>query len=59
MAKLVICPHEAPGEDTCEFQVQSENEREVVDFAQQHAEDAHGLSLSQADVEDMIQDVER
>lgn len=57
MAKLVVCPHDPPGEAPCEFRIQSENETEVVEFVQQHAHDTHALDLTEDQVHDMMQNV--
>lgn len=57
MAKLVVCPHDPPDHDVCEFRIQSENEAEVVTFVQEHARSAHNLDITEAQVRDMMEDV--
>lgn len=55
VAKFVICPHEEAGE-VCGFEVRSEDEDEVVRRVQQHAEQAHDLTFTRADVEELMDD---
>ncbi|AFK18014.1 DUF1059 domain-containing protein [Haloferax mediterranei ATCC 33500] len=47
MTKRVVCRD--AGHD-CDFSVQSENEAELIEFVQQHAEIMHDLQLSESDV---------
>lgn len=53
MVKKVSC-REA-GYD-CDFEVQSENESEVVEFTRRHAERTHGMDLSRSDAEGLVKD---
>lgn len=41
----------------CGFQVQSDNEDEIVDHVQEHADKMHDMSVSEADVRDGIDQV--
>lgn len=41
----------------CDFEVQSENEDEVIDFAREHAAQAHEMDLSRSDVREYVQTV--
>ncbi len=54
MTKKVSC-REA-GYD-CDFEVQSEDENEVIDFTREHAKGTHDLDLSRSDTEGLLQDV--
>lgn len=54
MAKHISC-REA-GFD-CDFEIRSENEDEVIEFARQHAEQSHDMELSRTQVEEYVQDV--
>ena len=42
---------------SCEFQVRSENEDELIDIVRTHADDMHQLNVSRADVRDGMQTV--
>jgi len=37
--------------------VQSENENEIIDLVQQHAQDQHGMAMEKADIRSGIQTV--
>lgn len=41
----------------CEFVIRDENEEEIIDFVQQHAERAHGETVSPEDVQGMLKEV--
>ena len=45
------------GMDGCDFQVRSEDENEVVDMVQEHAQNKHGTSMDRSDVETGMQEV--
>ncbi len=49
--KLVQC------EDPCGFMVKSHDEKELVDIVRQHANRAHGLTISEKDVRDKMKSV--
>lgn len=36
----------------CAFQIRSEKDDELIEFVRTHADDAHGLGMSRADVRD-------
>lgn len=55
MAKFVVCPHEEAGE-VCGFEARSEDADVLVRRVQDHAAQAHDLSLSRADVEAMVEE---
>lgn len=56
MVKQISC-REA-GMD-CEFLIRDENEDELVDLVQQHAERSHNTELADSDVRDLMVEVER
>lgn len=41
----------------CAFELQSEDETEVIEFTRQHAESSHDMDLSRADVAELLQTV--
>lgn len=41
----------------CEFLIRDENEDELIELVQQHAENTHGMSASRTDVEGWITEV--
>lgn len=51
MVKQVSC-REA-GMD-CDFLIQDENEDELIDLVQQHAENTHEMTMSRTDVEEYV-----
>lgn len=53
MAKHVRC---ADSGMNCDFEIQSENEDELVDFVQIHSRTAHDQSMSESDVRQMMQE---
>ena len=53
MTKEVICG-EVTGD--CAFHVRSDDEDEVVDVVQRHAETKHAMSLSHSETRDLVQD---
>lgn len=55
MVKEVSCKQ--AGFEGCEFLVRDENEDEIVDLVQQHAERTHETSVSREDVEDLMQEI--
>lgn len=55
MAKEIRCINS--GFEDCEFLIRSENEDEVVEFAQQHAERAHDTSASRDHIEKIMVEV--
>jgi predicted small metal-binding protein len=54
MSKQVVCRD--AGYD-CDFMIRSENEEELVEFVQQHAEEAHDTKMSRTDIEGAWTDV--
>jgi len=42
---------------SCEFQVRSEDENELIDIVREHANDMHQLNVSRGDVRDGMQTV--
>ena len=38
----------------CEFEVQSENEDEIIEFARQHAQQTHDMDLSRSQIEEHV-----
>jgi predicted small metal-binding protein len=40
------------------FQVHTEDRDEVIEVVQRHAKDKHDMSMSEADIEDGLQEVE-
>jgi|AntRauMinimDraft_3_1070383.scaffolds.fasta_scaffold00281_5 predicted small metal-binding protein len=55
MVKEVSCIH--AGFEDCEFLVRSENEPELIEFVQQHAEKTHDVSVSQDHVKKIMREV--
>ncbi|WP_440771758.1 DUF1059 domain-containing protein [Natronorubrum sp. DTA28] len=55
MVKEVRCA-EAGFED-CQFLIRDENEDEMIDLVQQHAERSHDTTVSRDDVEGLLQQV--
>ncbi|WP_290810254.1 DUF1059 domain-containing protein [Halovivax sp.] len=55
MVKEVNC--KAAGFDDCEFLVRDENEDELVDLVQHHAEQTHDKTVSRDDIEGLMRDV--
>jgi len=55
MVKEVVCKD--AGFDDCAFQIQDENEDELVAIVQQHAEQSHDMSVSREDVEGMMKEI--
>lgn len=55
MVKEVSC--KAAGFDDCEFHIQNENEEELIDLVQQHAEHTHNKTVSREDVQSLMKDV--
>ncbi|WP_224448539.1 DUF1059 domain-containing protein [Haloprofundus salilacus] len=55
MVKEVSCIH--AGFEDCAFLVRSENETELIEFVQRHAEETHGVSVSREHVERIAKDV--
>ncbi|WP_232687285.1 DUF1059 domain-containing protein [Halobacterium zhouii] len=51
MAKEVRCRD--AGYD-CDFEIQDENEDELVQFVQEHSEQTHGTSVSREDVQGLM-----
>ena len=41
----------------CDFEVRSESDDEVIEFARQHAEQSHDMELSRSDLEEYLQEV--
>lgn len=41
----------------CGFQVQSDDEDEVVDHVREHADEMHGMDMSEADIRDGIEEI--
>lgn len=41
----------------CSFQVQSDDDGEVVGFVQEHADEMHDMSMSESDVRDGLESV--
>ena len=41
----------------CSFQVRSDDDGEVVDFVQEHADEMHDMTISESDVRDGIENV--
>ena len=50
MAYQFECPQQG-----CEFMVRANDEDEVVDVAQEHARDKHGMSMSRDDIQGNVQ----
>lgn len=55
MVKEVSCIN--AGFEDCEFLIRSENEDELVEFVQQHAERTHDTSASRDHIENILVDV--
>lgn len=55
MVKEVRCIH--AGFEDCEFLIRSENEAELVEIVQPHAEETHGISVSRDHVGKIASDV--
>lgn len=55
MVKEVSCIH--TGFEDCEFLIRSENEAELIEFVQKHAEQTHDVSVSQDHVEKIMKEV--
>lgn len=55
MAKEVSCK-EAGFED-CDFFIRNENEDEMIDLVQQHAEHTHDTTVAREDVENLMKEV--
>ena len=55
MVKEVSCIH--AGFENCEFLIRSEDEQELIEFVQKHAEQAHDVSVSQDHVENIMREV--
>lgn len=53
MTKEVICG-EVTGD--CAFHVRSDDEAEVIDIVQRHAETKHDMSLSRSEAGELVQD---
>ena len=43
--------------DGCDFQVRSEDQDEVVNMVQEHAQQKHGMAVDRSDVESGMQQV--
>lgn len=43
--------------DNCAFQVRSEDQDEVVNMVQEHAQQKHGMAIDRSDVESGMQEV--
>ena len=43
--------------DGCDFQVRSEDQNEVVNMVQEHAQQKHGMAIDRSDVESGMQEV--
>ena len=41
----------------CDFMIRSENENELIEFAQQHVQDTHDQEMSRSDIRDMLKTV--
>lgn len=55
MTKEVSCIH--AGFEDCAFLVRSEDEAELVEIVQAHAERTHGVAVSREHVEKIMRDV--
>lgn len=55
MVKEIRCIN--AGFEDCEFLVRSENEEEVIEFAQRHAKEVHGVETSRKHIEKIIVDI--
>lgn len=55
MTKQIVCKE--AGFHDCEFMVQSEDEREVVKMALEHAKNAHAADISRSDAEGLVKTV--
>lgn len=54
MAKQVTC--EDAGHEDCAFMIRDENEDELVDMVQLHAERSHDMDVSRDDVQGMMEE---
>ena len=57
MVKEISCIN--AGFEDCEFLVRSENEEEVIEFAQQHAKNSHDTEATPEHLEKILVDSER
>lgn len=55
MTKEVSCIH--AGFEECEFLIRSENESELIEFVQKHAERTHDVSVSRDHVVKIMREV--
>ncbi|WP_101297886.1 DUF1059 domain-containing protein [Halegenticoccus soli] len=55
MVKEISCIN--AGFEDCEFLVRSENEREVIEFARQHARNTHDAEASPEHLEQIVVEV--
>lgn len=55
MVKEVSCIH--AGFEECEFLIRSENESELIDIVQRHAERTHDVSVSREHVKQITKEV--
>lgn len=55
MVKEVSCIH--AGFEDCEFLIRSENEQELIEIVQKHAEQTHDISVSRDHVKRIIREV--
>lgn len=55
MVKEVSCIH--AGFEDCEFLIRSEDEQELIEFVQKHAEQTHDVTVSRDHVEKIMREV--
>jgi predicted small metal-binding protein len=55
MVKEVSCKE--AGYDDCEFLIRDENEDELIELVQHHAEHTHDMSIAREDVEGLVKTV--
>lgn len=55
MVKEVSCIH--AGFEDCEFLIRSENDSELIEIVQKHAENTHDVSVSRDHVEKIMREV--
>ncbi|WP_331235771.1 DUF1059 domain-containing protein [Natronorarus salvus] len=55
MAKEISCIN--AGFEDCEFLIRSENEEEVIEFAQQHAKNVHATDAPRDHIEKVLVEV--
>ena len=50
MANQFECP-----ENGCDFMVRADDEREIIDMVERHAQNKHGMSMDESDIRDQMQ----